>query len=216
MRRTLKLFCILLTLTTSNNLAGQTISYLTDDANLTTPLLTVTPCGAGIGSPCNTPSPNTIFVFPEHQEFSLPSTVTMDATAYQTLNNQDLTETTLNVGSCVNSYFLVFNPADNPRAGSFSTKATIRFSTPVIGFIYSSALLYQSHATLGASGTTYPSSTSLGVNYRPNIGFEYPNQDGIQFMDEYTLLIDMTASYPGDQLRVLTSCCGCHNESSDE
>lgn len=200
------------------------IIYALDDIKITPAPATVFHCQTAQAQNCAHPVQGEIAIFQERSGFELPVGIGIDGTAFDVLEGRALTGAALNAGSCVKSYLLVFNPS-YAESGSFTATGTVRFGTRVVGFIQgsssqrSSTFLYQSDSVLGNPNTSYPVFADFGTNpnstsYGHARGYELApgtasGQDSIVFLDEYTLKVTMVASYPGDQLRVLTACCAC-------
>lgn len=97
-------------------------------------------------------------------------------------------------GTEVSCHFLHFDP-------SFSTTAagTVTFDADILGVIVYDQTLDASDSVCGLPATSYPTGTSAR-------GAEQPGDSVIIDPNYRTVHVDWAASYPGDQIRVITRC----------
>jgi hypothetical protein len=136
----------------------------------------------------------------ELQSFALPGDVLVDIAAPGLYDDfADLGDFTITAGTVVNSHLLYLDPLlDTTRLATFT------FDTPIVGVIVrngTSAADDRLLATdfLGNPSTTYPAAfySLRGLEYGPETVFI--SADGL------SLTTELTASDPGDQIRVLTA-----------
>jgi len=146
-----------------------------------------------VGAPCSV-APNVlednsfIRLFPERLSYPLPSAVTVTAS--------DGTTKTLAAGTLVDSFYL---HADWVNQGQNTAKVfdgNVTFAQPVLGVIKSGTGLLNTHAILGAPGTTYATNTDQGIEtYDDSVSFSNGGK---------TVNLHLTVWSTADEIRVLT------------
>ncbi len=97
-------------------------------------------------------------------------------------------------GTDISCHFLHFDPS-----GAANASGTVTFDSDILGVIVTDPDLDASDSVCGLPGTAYPTSVT-------DRGAELPGDSASIDLGTRTVTVDLTASNPGDQLRVITRC----------
>jgi hypothetical protein len=140
----------------------------------------------------------------EQSDYTLTSDLTVDITnpgLYD--SNKDLDKhSSIAAGTEISSEYLYFDPKHSGHV-----KATVDFGTDILGIIvYSGDDKSNDH--LLASDYLIPSgveSSRVPTGHFNNRGLELSGPDSITLINATSLSLDLSASSPGDQIRVITA-----------
>lgn len=136
----------------------------------------------------------------EKQDETLTADLRVDALGTPgTYNPTNASNLTIASGTVVDSHFFYFDPRTSKSVGTNAgNQVTFQFDQKILGLIYTS--VSNANSKLRDSDHLILMGTSPGhFNAR---GFE--NADSVTVIDDYTISFNLTASDPGDQVRVVT------------
>jgi hypothetical protein len=140
----------------------------------------------------------------EQQNYTLFQDVVVDiinAGAYDQLS--DLGTFTIAKGTTINSYYMYFDPRVD------SVVATFHFSEPIVGIIVESDRIVSTGPIVRDDRLLKTDFLAVGSNlpgaHFNNRGFEWATDSLIVNVGLNEITVRMTASSPGDQMRILTA-----------
>ncbi len=157
-----------------------------------------------------------IIAFDEQQCYTLTQPLTVDISQPGTYSptNPVLTPSVIPAGTVVSSHLLHFDPVGAPLT-TVTRSGSATFDADVLGIIVGDTTLTASDY-LGATGTTYP--TGAGITLRGlEPGLNNINDDIVTLSpDRRTVTVQFESSTNIDQIRVITACNPCLNDSGND
>jgi hypothetical protein len=149
-----------------------------------------------------------IRAFDERQDVLLTAPLFVDHQGPTPVNQpSDLKPGWIPAGTCVRSHYVHYDPV-----GTATATGGMQLEGDIVGVIVRPPTLDATNF-LGAFNTVYPPNAAAGVcagASQCGVEITSPPQDSFVISSPDVLRMTLTASNPGDRMRVITKSCGCH------